>query len=464
MKQRFLFLVMALFIALGVIAAPANIGNNRNIPIKKHHRLHNAIKKVAAIKVTKSGEVILTEDFSGFTEGSEASPDATDITDFETGEIPDNMTQAPGWIGVGVHQAGGKAYLGYDDYFGDGEETGVIAPPAFEHDGTGTYNVSVKVKSTNTQGDYFTVEWGNLAVEDEWDYLEKEITNSWNTYTFSFSDITEGDFSFLFYASDYECFIDDVQISYEEGTGGGGGNPNVFFFEDCGTTAPDNGTRPAPADYTGWRNYGVDNITFSGASDVRSTSQMDPHVWFSTQNFPRTFEIDGINTSEHQNIKFSFKVAGSGSNVKINEVLSLSCVAGGQTTNITLPATTTGSNTFVDIENLTGIPSAESVKFVFSSSTGGLRLDDFTLEGAGGSVNIDDLVEQKDNKPTFHISGNTLSVRNVALGSTIEIYNVAGQILQTAKYFGGGSVSVGNLPKGVYIIRVNGGSSTKVVK
>ncbi len=257
MKQRIIFFALMLFIAVGVIAQPATIGSsNRNIPVRKHHRMksvNSGIKK-AVVKITKSGEVVLTENFSGFAAGSEASPNMTDIFD-EDGYIPDNMTQTPGWWGYGVYQAGGKAYMGFGDFGGEDEETGYLESSALEFSSEATVNISIKIKSANTDGDLFVIEWYDWDTE-VFGSDGVEITNSWDTYNISLPEVIGTEVYLCFYAYDFECFIDDIEVTTEGGSGS-----SALFFEDCGTTAPSSNPRPATAAYTGWRNYGVDNIT-----------------------------------------------------------------------------------------------------------------------------------------------------------------------------------------------------------
>ncbi len=189
---------------------------------------------------------------------------------------------------------------------------------------------------------------------------------------------------------------------------------------------------------------------------------MNSHVWFTSSpgSQPCVFEINGINTSNYEDLKLAI---GSGSGDVARDYFSVKAVVGSTEHPITLPNTTVAS-AFSTISGLTGIPSVENVKLVFTSNTApnGFRLDDITINGTPKQGVSNEIVDAKT-QPSFFISGNNLSVRNVTLGSTIEVYNIAGQKLQTVKYFGGGSIHIGNLPKGVYIIRVNN-FSTKVVK
>jgi len=72
---------------------------------KKIHASHDAGEQNLSI--------VLEEDFSGFTAGSQETPDATDLTDSGQQFIPEEYTSVPGWWGVGVYQAGGVCALQY---------------------------------------------------------------------------------------------------------------------------------------------------------------------------------------------------------------------------------------------------------------------------------------------------------------------------------------------------------------
>ena len=97
-----------------------------------------------AVSTKADATMLLEEDFSRFTAGSEATPDATDISDVDTGAIADSYTATPGWYGAAVYQAGGCAYIGMFD-FGYGDEPGYIQLPIME--GLSTYEVTFRARS-----------------------------------------------------------------------------------------------------------------------------------------------------------------------------------------------------------------------------------------------------------------------------------------------------------------------------
>jgi hypothetical protein len=83
-------------------------------------------------------------------------------------------------------------------------------------------------------------------------------------------------------------------------------------------------------------------------------------------------------------------------------------------------------------------------------------------EGEMPSVANDPVITDNGVKPLFFISDDKLFVKNVEIGSNIEIYNIAGQLMKQQVYNGGG-INISNMNRGVYVVRT-GNFSTKVVK
>ncbi|MDD3080510.1 MAG: T9SS type A sorting domain-containing protein [Paludibacter sp.] len=166
--------------------------------------------------------------------------------------------------------------------------------------------------------------------------------------------------------------------------------PTVFFYEDCGNSAPSTYPRPAPGDYTDWNNYGVGNITFSGDTDVRSTSYDNSHIWFAA-NYPKIFTISGINSVQYSDIKLSFRVVSNEIGIDASDFLAVNCTDAEETNYpVTLPEIPLETqNSWVTVSNLDNIPSTGSLTITFTTSgsnTYGFRLDDITLTGVNNSV------------------------------------------------------------------------------
>lgn len=90
--------------------------------------------------------VVLSEDFSKWTAGSEGNPDATDIA--ADSVTLQNYMQTPGWNGFLAYQAGGVAYLGLDEVGDDGP--GTLLTPELNLAATGgAYKLKFRARSAN---------------------------------------------------------------------------------------------------------------------------------------------------------------------------------------------------------------------------------------------------------------------------------------------------------------------------
>ena len=88
-------------------------------------------------------EVKIDENFSKMTAGTEDAPDAVDVT-YDI----DNYTTLPGWGAFLTYQAGGKAYLGYDEVGEDGP--GYLMTPDLDLRGNdGAFKVTFREKNIN---------------------------------------------------------------------------------------------------------------------------------------------------------------------------------------------------------------------------------------------------------------------------------------------------------------------------
>jgi hypothetical protein len=166
------------------------------------------LRSTAATKAAQTGNVIVFEDFSKFTAGSETQPDATDIANGYY--IPAQYTSVSNCWGWGVYQAGGKAYIGNYHYNGELYELGILGYEPLDVSAmSGTFTVSLKAKSANPDGDDLAVGW-----RDSENYVygwKVKLTNEWRTISLDFSD-TPNEVAMLFYSYDYPVFIDDVEI------------------------------------------------------------------------------------------------------------------------------------------------------------------------------------------------------------------------------------------------------------
>lgn len=109
----------------------------------------STIPKAPAIEntdFTPEEIVVLSEDFSKWTAGSEGNPDATDIAADST--TMQTYMQTPGWNGFLAYQAGGVAYLGLDEVGDDGP--GTLLTPELNLAATGgAYKLKFRARSAN---------------------------------------------------------------------------------------------------------------------------------------------------------------------------------------------------------------------------------------------------------------------------------------------------------------------------
>lgn len=192
------------------------------------------IQKATTVKtlkaISKAGEaadetpnlqVLLEEDFSKFTAGSEATPDATDVADATTGYIADELTNTPGWSGDGVFQAGGCAYIGIVDEGTDDEDTGFLNTSTFDGSGNGGYIVVTFRARVAEEGATDAVEFVSIDEDDinesdpmsgVVDYNQVAITDQWAEYEVELKS-GAANASIQLYAYQSPIYIDDIKVA-----------------------------------------------------------------------------------------------------------------------------------------------------------------------------------------------------------------------------------------------------------
>lgn len=236
MKKTFTIFVMTLIVMATVIAVPVQKSLRADrLSVKREAQktemkakkqtskkkyVLDASKIVKTVspqtKATAATETIISEDFSKFTLGTEAAPDATDISDPSTSEIPANYTQTPGFYGAGVHQAGGICSLQlYDDVDEAGQpiqETGFIMLPESDLSGNaGTFTVQFRARTTGSSGDTFAVLWVDTETDD-YNGQEVQLTNAWQDFTVTFENTGSKSMAIQVYSYTELCMIDDIKI------------------------------------------------------------------------------------------------------------------------------------------------------------------------------------------------------------------------------------------------------------
>lgn len=183
--------------------------------------LKSLSKAGEAADETPNLQVLLEEDFSKFTAGSEATPDATDVADATTGYIADELTNTPGWSGDGVFQAGGCAYIGIVDEGTDNEDTGFLNTSTFDGSGNGGYIVVTFRARVAEEGATDAVEFVSIDEDDinesdpmsgVVDYKQVAITDQWAEYEVELKS-GAANASIQLYAYQSPIYIDDIKVT-----------------------------------------------------------------------------------------------------------------------------------------------------------------------------------------------------------------------------------------------------------
>lgn len=206
------------FIVLSFLYLSISLSGWASPSFGQHQKKRTSFEKknLTVKKLTKStkaiDEVILFEDFSKFTAGSELAPDSTDLTELGSGLVPEEYTIVPEWAGYGVFQAGGSAFLGMVE-FTEGVLPGYLESPLLDlSPNSGKFTLKFKAKSS-AEADALVLIWydyfdttGEVSQEQE-----IQITGEWKEYTVEFTDAVWGSIVYLS-SLDYTCFLDDIEI------------------------------------------------------------------------------------------------------------------------------------------------------------------------------------------------------------------------------------------------------------
>ena len=219
-------LVSTLAVAFCAIVALAGTHKVKKIMVDNIQKsttvksLKSLSKAGEAADETPNLQVLLEEDFSKFTAGSEATPDATDVADATTEYIADELTNTPGWSGDGVFQAGGCAYIGIVDEGTDNEDTGFLNTSTFDGSGNGGYIVVTFRARVAEEGATDAVEFVSIDEDDinesdpmsgVVDYKQVAITDQWAEYEVELKS-GAANASIQLYAYQSPIYIDDIKV------------------------------------------------------------------------------------------------------------------------------------------------------------------------------------------------------------------------------------------------------------
>lgn len=182
--------------AASVINAPSATAENRaafsTVFAKGSPDLHHETlpafsvneRRSAGINTYANLEMILSEDFAGFTAGTDETPDETDLTAGGNDFVASEYTALPGWWGVGIYQAGGICALQYPN------RGGVLTTPNLTLNGRIIVKFRARAVKGNTvlmcgllYGDPTDPQGAvptqivNLQAEDGWSDIELEFEN-----------------------------------------------------------------------------------------------------------------------------------------------------------------------------------------------------------------------------------------------------------------------------------------------
>ncbi len=161
---------------------------------------------------------LLYEDFSKFTEGTESEPDDVCIADNQTGEIPVEYTNAPGWSGAAIYQAGQTCAVRLG-LFLDGSSSqpeslpGALYTPVGNYAGNGTLTFRAKLLDNTVKSDIMAI--AMIDVNQETAYTELynvKVTNGWQSYSLDFHGGTFRSSALAFLMESQEVLIDDIRF------------------------------------------------------------------------------------------------------------------------------------------------------------------------------------------------------------------------------------------------------------
>lgn len=187
---------------------PIDINDNK-IEVKGHKNLKSPDYVKSEITALQGAELILSEDFSGCTAGSEAAPDATAIV----GELPAGWTKTTGWRGATASQAGGCLFL--DEWVTSNGSSDITVylldtPELSRIHSNGLARVSFRARSK--AGSIYLY----LINADAYDnatlgVYQMTLTNAWREYEVYVSDLVATSF-IEFQADEGAFFIDDIRV------------------------------------------------------------------------------------------------------------------------------------------------------------------------------------------------------------------------------------------------------------
>lgn len=184
--------------------------SQRSVGILDSQAIGTPARKAPA-KAAEGQTLVLSEDFSKCTAGTEAAPDSNGIV----GEIPASLTQKSGWVGATFRQAGGCAFLDTYSINYQGQDMDVFyidTPILGLPSGQSLVEVKFRARSAALSGDICYIINGDGRDGTTLSMAQLNITGEWAEYTAYINGCNA--YSFLEIQGDsHPFYIDDIKVS-----------------------------------------------------------------------------------------------------------------------------------------------------------------------------------------------------------------------------------------------------------
>ncbi|MDE6669341.1 MAG: hypothetical protein K2K26_06640 [Muribaculaceae bacterium] len=187
-------------------------------PVLHQHEQENVAK--APAKASQEPTVIVDEDFSLWTEGTEDDPVwGKEIPGFYVNpdspwDINPDLTHQPGWAGTAVYEAGEICGLCYPNY------GGYIQTPQGDYSGQMTISLKAKICESETSKNPFLFvsvlkgnwDYGSMVSSDSSTDFKIPNDGEWHEFEWTYDNKYGGTDCFIQLNSYYEMLIDDVKV------------------------------------------------------------------------------------------------------------------------------------------------------------------------------------------------------------------------------------------------------------
>lgn len=166
-------------------------------------------------------EILVREDFSGFTKGSIGNPDSEELAqfsgDYDNRHISSELTKQPGWFGCRIYQAGGSCFMKSSEV---GERGAVLATPFNDYSGDLKAKMTIEVpEESESAMIYVAIKYGDFTDCDaDKTLFGKEISaGSTEVFTVSTANRTASSEGFIQIFCLGEAYVHEVEVSVTDG-------------------------------------------------------------------------------------------------------------------------------------------------------------------------------------------------------------------------------------------------------